>query len=173
MQRRVVIITIIVLLLIGLSYFLYINYQQGQNAKLQIQQAEKENKNASGNKETARNTNNEIFIGKQAVIKLTALNNSSQSGTAIIKDYKDHITVDLQVLSDPQNPSQPAHIHSGSCPKPGPVQYPLKPVINGKSITNIQIPFNQFIKDLPLAINVHKSDIEMRTYVSCGNITTN
>jgi hypothetical protein len=50
------------------------------------------------------------------------------------------------------------------------VKYPLSAVKNGHSETTLAVDMATLKKELPLAINVHKSDKEMGNYVACGDL---
>jgi hypothetical protein len=106
---------------------------------------------------------------KTLQIPLEAQNNSGESGTATLMDGEKGLIVQLRITGG--GPSQPVHIHKGTCanldPKPA---YPLTTITNGTSETTIP---NLTIADLlksPYAINAHKSTSDLKTYVACGNI---
>jgi hypothetical protein len=66
---------------------------------------------------------------------------------------------------------QPAHIHVGSCPTPGAVKYPLTNVVNGKSVTMLNVSMKELLASSDkLAINVHKSAAEVTNYTACGDL---
>ncbi len=69
----------------------------------------------------------------------------------------------------PEGP-YPAHIHAGACPTPGEVAYPLAPVTNGRSETTLEVRYEDLMKRLPLAVNLHKSVDALATYVACGDV---
>lgn len=102
---------------------------------------------------------------------LAAQSNSGQSGTATISDNngKAQVTITLFAATE-STTSQPAHIHTGSCPTPGGVTYPLAAVSNGSSQTMLEVSVSQLLSELPLAINVHASETQINTYVACGDI---
>jgi len=108
--------------------------------------------------------------GRSAIVTLEPLNNSGERGTATISEMNGQVKVVLKVQNAPAGTEQPAHIHLGACPNPGDVKYPLVAVTNGISETIINVPIDDIMKNLPLAVNVHKSREEARTYVACGNI---
>jgi len=56
----------------------------------------------------------------------------------------------------------------GACPGVGAVKYPLTSIVNGASTTVLSVTLDQLKKELPLAINVHKSATEVSTYTACG-----
>jgi peptidoglycan hydrolase-like protein with peptidoglycan-binding domain len=64
----------------------------------------------------------------------------------------------------------PAHIHAGACPTPGAVAYPLTSITNGASVTVLATSTKALLHSLPLAINVHKSETEMTSFVACGDL---
>jgi hypothetical protein len=105
------------------------------------------------------------------VVKLTEQNNSSESGTAVLSEKDGKVIVKLELTGVPAGASQPAHIHAGNCQNIGAVGYSLANVVNGKSVTDLDIPFSQLTFKQPLAINIHKSDPEAKTYIACGDLT--
>ena len=76
-------------------------------------------------------------------------------------------------LENPASPDpQPAHIHKGTCAELDPTPlYTLTNVEGGKSETTVNVALDK-LTGSDLAINVHKSEPEIKTYVSCGNIGT-
>ncbi|MCR4327708.1 MAG: hypothetical protein NUV46_03955 [Nanoarchaeota archaeon] len=108
---------------------------------------------------------------EKRTINLSELNNSGESGTAMFSQEDGQVIVTLSTIGFTQNISQPAHIHVGSCPDTGAVRYPLNNVLNGESITTINVTFDNLESELPLAINIHKSVEESSVYTICGNLT--
>lgn len=106
------------------------------------------------------------------VINLTAQNDSTQIGTAMLIDQNNNKTkVVIEINNWKPGVGQPAHVHSGACPAPSAVKYPLNNVVNGRSESMIDKPLADLLKELPLAVNVHKSADEVKVYVSCGDIS--
>ena len=72
-------------------------------------------------------------------ITLATLNNSGESGTAVLTDLGNgQIKVDVTITGEPAGGSNPMHIHTGQCgPTLGSVQYPLTNVVNGTSTTTV------------------------------------
>ena len=114
--------------------------------------------------EDSDQTENEITIN------LTERNNSGESGTATLVEEGGQVIVTLNITGAPENVSQPAHIHVGSCPDVGAVKYPLTNVLNGESETTVNVTLSQLESELPLAINVHQSGENASVYVACGDI---
>jgi len=106
----------------------------------------------------------------QIIVELTEENDSGESGTAILVKENGQVIVTLSMIGAPENVSQPVHIHVGSCPEVGEVKYPLTNVLNGESVTTLDVTLEQLEIELPLAINVHKSVTEASVYISCGDI---
>ena len=108
---------------------------------------------------------------KAVTVRLQEQNKSGQSGTARLTPAGEGKTkVEISMKGGPKGVAQPAHVHDGSCPNPDPKpKYPLQDVTDGKSTS--EVPAD--IKTLSagkMAINVHKSKEEIKTYVACGNI---
>jgi len=103
-------------------------------------------------------------------VKLEALNNSGQTGTATLTPQGNTTRVVIQMLNAPTNVAQPAHIHLGSCDKLDKApKWNLEAVKDGRSITTVPVSLDTILKE-KTAINIHKSAAEAQIYVSCGNI---
>ena len=107
---------------------------------------------------------------KSVNVKLSQQNKSKESGTAKLTPAGDKTKVELSIKGAPKGVSQPAHIHEGSCAKLDPKpKYGLENVVDGKSTTEVPVGLAELRKG-GMAINVHKSKEDIKTYVSCGNI---
>jgi len=106
----------------------------------------------------------------QITVELTEENSSGEFGTATLAKENGQVIVTLSMIGAPENVFQPVHIHVGSCPEVGEVKYPLTNVLDGESVTTLDVTLEQLEIELPLAINVHKSVTEASVYVSCGDI---
>ncbi len=108
--------------------------------------------------------------GKTVTVKLDEQNASGESGTATLTEDGESTKVVLE-LENPASPDpQPAHIHPGTCAELDPTPaYPLTSVEDGNSETTVNVALDE-LKGGEFAINVHKSEPEIKTYVSCGNI---
>lgn len=104
-------------------------------------------------------------------IEMKQTDASGQSGTAVFEPQGDSTKVTLTMVGKAYTTPQPAHIHTGKCPTPGDVKYPLNNVVNGKSETVIAVKFEDlFTTLLPLAVNVHKSVEQASIYTACGDL---
>jgi hypothetical protein len=105
-------------------------------------------------------------------IALTAQNGSGQDGAAVLTEIDESTTRVEITLSNPGPDSQPAHIHRGSCARLEPQpEYPLESVMDGSSTSQVNVPVDDLLGK-GFAINVHKSDTEIETYVSCGDVAS-
>lgn len=112
----------------------------------------------------------ETSMMDQMTISMMAQNNSEQSGTATLSEENGEVKVVLSLKGGSFTDPQPAHIHVGSCPTPGAVQFPLTDVVNGTSETMIKTTLAELKAKGPFAVNVHKSAADVKTYTSCGDI---
>lgn len=113
----------------------------------------------------------------EITIPLAPQNNSGQAGTAKLTEVKGKVKVVIKLSNVPDDILEPAHIHMGVCPIPDAVKYPLTSVAGdgtgpGGSDTELPATFQDLEKSLPLAINVHASADDLKTYVACGDITS-
>jgi hypothetical protein len=105
--------------------------------------------------------------GPHVTIELETLNNSGVTGSVTLTSLGDRTRVEVKV--DPAgHPDMPSHIHPGSCddlvPQP---KYPLQNVVNGESITVVPASLSELLGG-DLAINLHHSNDDMRTYTACA-----
>ena len=102
-------------------------------------------------------------------INISALNNSGVSGTVTFSPVGDRTGVEVTV-EPAGNADMPAHIHPGTCanltPQP---KYPLGNVRNGKSTTVVPASIDQLFAG-NLAVNIHKSNDDLKTYTACVDI---
>jgi hypothetical protein len=109
--------------------------------------------------------------GKSVTVRMGAQNKSGESGTArLTAEGADKTRVQINLKGAPKGTEQPAHIHEGTCaqldPKP---KHGLENVVDGKSTTVVPASLDSLMGG-KLAINVHKSKEDIKTYVSCGDI---
>jgi hypothetical protein len=104
-------------------------------------------------------------------VPLTPLNNSGESGKAVLSEVGAKTKVVVTISGAPAGVGQPLHVHKGTCaqldPKPA---YGLTTLTDGKSETTIDVPIGDLRRGY--AINGHKSAQEAKTYVFCGNIAS-
>lgn len=105
-------------------------------------------------------------------INMGQQNGSGQVGTATVQDKGNGVVVTVKLNKEPKSASEPAHIHQGTCAKLNPAPWkPLKNVVNGVSVTTVPGVTVAQLKKAHYAINVHKSANDLKTYVSCGDLT--
>ena len=115
-----------------------------------------------------------VLAGCQAgaparTINISSLNNSGVSGTVTFSAVGDRTGVEVKVEPN-GNLDMPAHIHPGTCanltPQP---KYPLGNVRNGTSTTVVPATIDQLFAG-DLAVNIHKSNDDLKTYTACVDI---
>ena len=108
---------------------------------------------------------------KPVTIDLDEQNKSGQKGTVEFKEENGKTMVTIDLSGSVSAVPEPAHIHMGQCPNPGEVKYPLTNVVAGKSVTTLDMDLATLWKDASnLAVNVHKSANELKSYVACGDL---
>jgi hypothetical protein len=113
---------------------------------------------------------NHAMVANHIVVKLNPVGGSGESGTATFtRDPEGQGTMVTLALHGGSAAPQPSHIHLGTCGSNGPIKWPLKPVVAGRSATMVlaTIPV---IMSSGAYINVHKSPKELANIVSCGNV---
>ena len=107
--------------------------------------------------------------GKSMNVSMHAQNKSGETGSAkLTPEGADKTRVEISLKGAPSGTPQPAHIHEGSCAKLDPKpKYGLENVVDGKSTTVVPVGLDA-VKGM--AINVHKSADDIKTYVACGDI---
>ncbi len=129
---------------------------------------ENEAESAKTNEEDSAKTSTPITFN------LMAQNNSGISGIATLTKVDGKTKVELNLNGGSASLislSEPAHIHTGTCANIGGVKYPLTNVVSSHSVTVMNVSLNDLKASLPLAINVHKSALDMATYVACVDLT--
>jgi hypothetical protein len=155
LMNRSVIAVLAVILIAGLGYMFY---QSAQTTQVTDAPA------------TSPTPLVEAILNNDETFTLDDQNDSNQEGEVTFIDEAGKTRVILQVNNPPVGVAQPAHIHVGSCPEPGAIQYPLTSVVDGKSETLLDVSMETLESQQPLAVNVHKSPTETAVYVACGNI---
>jgi hypothetical protein len=104
------------------------------------------------------------------VFAIGSQNGSGQHGTVALKPRGSKTVVEIHLLGAPST-AEPAHIHSGSCSHLNPApKYPLTSVVDGISETTVNAPI-ALLTAGNLAVNIHKSATDLKTYVACGNLS--
>ena len=106
------------------------------------------------------------------MMALAQLGNSKMQGSVTLTPEGDKTEVSIMLTGSVKGESYPAHIHVGACPTPGAIKYPLTNIVDGKSVTLVSASVDEIWKSLPLALNVHKSALDIKTYVACGDLST-
>jgi hypothetical protein len=104
------------------------------------------------------------------VVQLEPLNDSGVTGSVTLVDAGEGRT-QVQVRVEPAgNLDMPAHIHPGSCdnliPQP---KHPLENVVNGVSTTIVRASLAELTQG-GLAVNLHKSNQDLKTYTACAEL---
>jgi hypothetical protein len=100
-------------------------------------------------------------------IKLSAMNGSTEAGTATLIPKGDKTVVVIDVANGTKDP-QPAHFHLGTCDKYNPHhEFNLTGVVDGKSTTTLDATIDKLTGG-DMVINVHKSVVDVATIASCA-----
>ena len=102
-------------------------------------------------------------------LTLAEQKDSGQSGTATLTADGDAQTRVVVELSNPPGPTQPSHIHSGTCDDIGPVVAPLESVEDGKAESVVSMPLEELQRG-GLIVHAHKSEAESKVSVACAEI---
>jgi hypothetical protein len=103
-------------------------------------------------------------------IKMHALNNSGQNGTATITDLGGKVRVSVKIANEPASASEPSHVHFGHCPEIKAIPaYNVGPILKGKATSTVYLSWAQ-INSGKYVVMVHQSAQAMGTYETCGNI---
>lgn len=102
-------------------------------------------------------------------INLGAGRDGDQSGTATLQAKGNQTVVTLNIKPGAAGAAQPAHIHTGVCPAPGEVKYPLTNVVDGKSSSTLDVKFTDLLKG-GFSVMVHQSAQELAKFMACGNV---
>lgn len=175
MMNKNIVIAVILGVVVLIGVWSYMASQQAASDKMMMEEKAMEEKDAmkkeeSMKKDEAMMKKDEGAMMKSITVTMKEQNGSKQIGTATIADVDGKAKVTVKVAAGTKDVPQPAHIHIGACPTPGAVAYPLSAVVNGMSETTLAISTTELMSKLPLAINVHKSADDAKTYVSCGDI---
>lgn len=94
---------------------------------------------------------------------------ANQGGTVTFTPMGQQTKVTINMPSGGAGVQQPAHIHAGTCPGVGAVEFPLANVVDGKSETTLIVPW-ELITATQHSVNVHRSAAEVAVYTACVNL---
>jgi hypothetical protein len=108
--------------------------------------------------------------GDEVTVQLNEFESSGQTGSAVLTAEGEQTRVTIEVDDEPVSPSQPAHIHEGTCDNlTAEPAFGLPNVVDGSSETTVDASL-ETLTGSDYAINLHMSDDDLATYTSCGNI---
>ena len=104
------------------------------------------------------------------VIQLAMQNDSGVTGTLTLTDLGDGRSRVVVAVEPGGNPDMPAHIHPGTCDAmiPQPL-HPLTNVVNGASTTIVPATLEELTGG-GLAMNLHRSNEDLRTSTACAEL---
>ena len=102
-------------------------------------------------------------------LTLAEQSGSGQSGTATLTADGDDRTRVVVELSNPPVPSQPSHVHSGSCDDIGEVVAPLESVADGRAESVVDLSLDELRRG-GLIVHAHRSEAESKVSVACAEI---
>ena len=114
---------------------------------------------AAGNEPSAEN---------EVSVELGEQNDSGQTGEATLRPHGNAETVVILEIEGGDE-AQPAHVHTGTCEELGDVAHALENVEGGRSETTVPVSLDE-LQSEDFAINVHKSEAEIETYVACADL---
>ena len=163
------VLTLVVLLLIAAgAYYLYSNNRTEVMTEPTAEDAMMTEESTEGEDAMEEDAmmEGEVTVALVAVDETVA----DQSGEAVITPTDTGVTVALAVTPLDETTAQPAHLHAGSCAETGDVVYPLDNVVNGVSVTELEVTLAELEAGLPLALNVHMSAEQSTVYTACGDL---
>lgn len=167
-KNNTTVTVILVLVVLALLGFWYVNKDSSQY----VTPSQTENTTPSAGSEEGEDEKKSVPI--PITLNLTAQNDSGLTGAVKLTEVDGKTNVDLQTsggLLTMTSPTEPAHIHSGTCANIGGVKYALSNVIAGSSVTVVDLSLAELKAEFPLAINIHKSVKEIGTYIACVDLT--
>ncbi|MDH2909969.1 MAG: hypothetical protein PXZ07_07670 [Candidatus Eremiobacteraeota bacterium] len=102
-------------------------------------------------------------------VTIASLNHSGEHGSATLVQSKAGVLVTVHLIGN--KAAQPTHIHAGTCGNINAApEWPLNSTVNGVSTTLVSgVTISQMLAS-HYAINIHKSLLDLKDYVACGNI---
>ena len=107
----------------------------------------------------------------ELVFQMVAQDGSGQAGTVTLTADGPRTEIVVKVSpGPPADDPQPLHVHFGSCGvNLGGVDIPLNDLTAGESVTVVDSSLSE-LRDGNHAVNLHKSNSEIRAYTACGDI---
>ena len=99
------------------------------------------------------------------VVHLSSVQGEGQIGSATLTSGGTSTTVEIDV-GPTTSEAQPIHIHVGKCEDVGSVVHALQNVVNGKSMTIINLSLDEILTGDTL-VNVHASCADPSNYTAC------
>lgn len=158
-----IIYVILGVIVYGVIYYFFLNKNNGYNSSKSSMQY-----SSPSPSQAAPST---AMMSSESTVTLKPVNSSNEAGTATLTEENGQVKVTIKLTGYTKDVAQPAHIHMGACPGVGTVKYPLTSITNGASVTTLSVTLDQLKKELPLAINVHKSATEISVYTACGPLS--
>ena len=121
---------------------------------------------------TTEKTAQPATTAQELTVNLGEQNNSGQTGQVVLTALDGQTMVALSLSNGLVEVMQPVHIHANNCATIGGVKYPLTNVLNGESVTLLDVSLDELLAQRPLSINAHKSLNEIGAYVACGDFPT-
>lgn len=106
----------------------------------------------------------------RVAIHLSPVEGEGQIGSAILTSDGATTTVEIDI-GPIIGEAQPIHIHVGTCGDVGSVLHALQNVINGKSMTTINLSLDEILTG-DVLVNVHASYADSSNYTACGQLPT-
>ncbi|HVF69821.1 MAG TPA: hypothetical protein VNA13_04645 [Xanthomonadales bacterium] len=96
--------------------------------------------------------------------------NSKVTGRTTFKEVDGNVFVTVVLTNVSKDAEYPAYIHKGTCREEGDIKYSLSPVVDGKTENYISGTLEQFKKDFPLSVKIHKPAYERDGFVTCADL---
>lgn len=110
---------------------------------------------------------------RKATVSLKAIGDWKQSGTVTLTDLPGNQTkIDISLGGTAPKVTQPAAIYAGTCAtQSAEVQYPLNPVVNGKSSTTLDVNITAILDKTAQALKVRRDPVDGKLpYAVCGEL---
>lgn len=172
MQKMSILFVALALVLVGGAGFAY--YRMQNPGGMMVEETMIEDTMLAGDEYVQ----DDSLVGGDAMMEpgtmytIAEQNGSGVSGTATMLETADgQVEVTLVMDGASDTVEHPAHIHSGVCPNPGEIVYPLENIVGGTSVTLLDASLAEVMAAAEtLAINIHESSENLSNYVACGDL---